>query len=67
MVTGHVYDNADLAHFNGNPTQWLRFIIAIPDLSKGPAISPHTLPLGYIVEPTRYSGPESMGSDSIDL
>jgi len=32
-------------------------LIAVPDLSKGPEISPHTLPLGYIVEPTRYSGP----------
>ncbi len=57
------YKNSDadivpnIAGFNGNPIQWLKSIIAVPDLSKGPAISPHTLPLGYVVEPTRYSGP----------
>ena len=57
------YKNSDadivpnIAGFNGNVVQWIKSIIAVPDLSKGPEISPHTLPLGYIVEPTRYSGP----------
>jgi len=57
------YKNSDadvvpnIAGFNGNPIKWIKSIIAIPDLSKGPSDSPHTLPLGYTVEPTRYSGP----------
>jgi len=57
------YKNSDadvvpnIAGFNGYPVQWIKSIIAISDLSKGPEVSPHTLPLGYIVEPTRYSGP----------
>ncbi len=39
------------AKFNKSKWDWSPIVI------KGPSASPHTLPLGYIVEPTRYSGP----------
>lgn len=57
------YKNSDadlvpnIVGFNGNPIQWIKSILAIPDLSKGPLISPHTLPPGYIVAPPRYTTP----------
>lgn len=57
------YKNSDadlvpnIVGFNGNPIQWIKSILAIPDLSKGPLISPHTLPPGYVVAPSRYTTP----------
>lgn len=57
------YKNSDadlvpnIVGFNGNPIQMFKSFFAIPDLSKGPLISPHTLPFGYIVEPPRYTTP----------
>lgn len=57
------YKNSDadlvpnIVGFNGNPMQIIKSIIGIPDLSKGPLISPHTLPFGYIIAPPRYTTP----------
>jgi hypothetical protein len=57
------YKNSDadlvpnIVGFNGNPIQIIKSILAIPDLSKGPLVSPHTLPPGYIVAPPRYTTP----------
>jgi len=59
------YKNSDadivpnIVGFNGNPIQMIRSILAIPDLSSGPLVSPHTLPPGYIVAPPRYTTPYS--------
>jgi hypothetical protein len=59
------YKNSDadlvpnIVGFNGSPIQIIKSIIGIPDLSKGPLVSPHTLPPGYIVAPPRYTTPYS--------